>query len=149
MKSYSKIFKYVMWILIVISFGLVVFGFTKGFPASVASEDNGTVSSLLNWAYILFFAAIVITVNFGIGVSVKNNPKSLVKLLVGLVIVAVICGGAYLLAGGKPLVGYMGPEKSQQTLKLTDTILNLTYLFGILAIAAILVGEFVMSSRSK
>ena len=60
-----------------------------------------------------------------------NNPKSLLKLLAGLVAIVAVVAVAYVLAPGTPAVGYLGEPVSDSTLKLTDTMLNLTYfLFG-------------------
>jgi hypothetical protein len=63
--------------------------------------------------------------------------------------VAALCLVAYLLAKGNPAVAYNGPAVSAGTLKLTDTILNLTYIVGGAAIVAIIVGEVRMAIASK
>ena len=47
-----------------------------------------------------------------------------------------------------PAVG-MAQQPSASTLKLTDTILNLTYLTGGVAIVSIIVGEVVKGIRNK
>ena len=91
------------------------------------------------------FCVIVV----GLIVSTKNNPKSLVKIGIILVGVAVVCLIAYLLAKGDPAMAYNGPAVSAGTLKLTDTILNLTYIAGALAIISIVVGEIRMAIASK
>jgi hypothetical protein len=76
-----------------------------------------------------------------------NNPKSLLKILAGLVAVAAIAAVAYVLAPGTPAVGYLGEPVSDGTLKLTDTILNLTYFtFGV-AILSLVVGWIVGATR--
>ena len=62
---------------------------------------------------------------------------------------AVLCFIAFLLAKGNPAMAYNGPEVSAGTLKLTDTILNLTYIVGGAAILAIIVGEVRMAIASK
>ena len=76
-----------------------------------------------------------------------NNPKSLVKILVGLVVVAAIAAVAYVLAPGTPAVGYLGEPVSDQTLKLTDTILNRTYLTIGAALVSLVVGWIVGATR--
>ena len=76
-----------------------------------------------------------------------NNPKSLVKLLIGLVVIAAIIGVAYILAPGTPAVGYLGEPVSDMTLKLTDTMLNLTYLLCGGAILSLIVGAIVSATR--
>ena len=146
MKDYSKIFKIVKWVLAAISVALLVWGFVAGF------ESNGgrAVEVLLYWAYIILAIAILAVVVFGLIISAKNDPKSLVRLGIGLAVVALICFIAYLLAPGKmPLQWTNAKLPSAGELKLTDTILNLTYLTGAAAIVSIIVGEIVMSVRNK
>ena len=55
---------------------------------------------------------------------------------------AVIIGVAYVLAPGTPAIGYNGAPVTDQTLKLTDTILNLTY-FALGASALAILGSIV------
>ena len=140
MKDYSKIFKIVKWVLAAISVALLVWGFVAGF------ESNGgrAVEVLLYWAYIILAIAILAVVVFGLIISAKNDPKSLVRLGIGLAVVA------YLLAPGKmPLQWTNAKLPTAGELNLTDTILTLTYLTGAAAILSIIVGEIVMSVRNK
>ena len=146
MKNYSKIFKLVMLVLIVISVVLLVWGFFAGFEAN----DGRAVEVLLYWAYAILALAILAVVVFGLIISAKNDPKSLVRLGIGLLVIAAICFIAYLLAPGKmPLQWNNAKMPTASELKLTDTILNLTYFTGALAIISIIVGEIVMAIRSK
>ena len=146
MKNYSKLFKIVMLVLVVISVALLVWGFFAGFEAN----DGRAVEVLLWWAYIILGIAIAAVVIFGLIISAKNDPKSLVRLGIGLLAIAVICFIAYLLAPGKmPLQWNNAKVPTASELKLTDTILNLTYFTGALAIISIIVGEIVMAVRSK
>ena len=141
MKNYNKIFKWIMLAIIVVALGLLVWGFVKGFPANVA-EDNGTVDPLLNWGYVVIGIALFCVIVVGTIVSAINNPKSLVKLGIVLVAIAAVCFVVYLLSPGNEALN-LTIEKlpSATTLKLTDTVLNLTYLSGALAILAIVFGE--------
>ena len=146
MKNYSKFFKLVMLVLIVISVALLVWGFLAGFEAN----DGRAVEVLLYWAYIILAIAVLAVVVFGLVISAKNDPKSLVRLGVGLLAIAVVCFIAYLLAPGKmPLQWNNNTLPTAAQLKLTDTILNLTYFTGALAILSIIVGEIVMAVRNK
>ena len=146
MKNYSKIFKLVMLVLVIISVALLVWGFFAGFEAN----DGRAVEVLLWWAYIILGIAIAAVVIFGLIISAKNDPKSLVRLGIGLLAIAAICFVAYLLAPGKmPLQWNNAKMPTASELKLTDTILNLTYFTGALAIISIIVGEIVMAIRSK
>ena len=136
MKDINKIFKWGMIALIVVSVVLLVIGFTAGFEA----KDNLPVNALLIWAYIMIGLAIVAVVGAGLLVRLQVNPKGVVKLGIGLAVLVVICAAAYFIAPGKPALNLLA-QPSANTLKLTDAILLLTYLAGVLAIAAILFGE--------
>ena len=89
-------------------------------------------------------AAVVIGV---VVIGGINNPKTLLKLFAGLVVVAAIVAGAYFLAPGTPAVGYLGEPVSDMTLKLTDTMLNLTYLLCGGALLSLVVGAIVSATR--
>ena len=128
--------------LIVVSVGLLIWGFSKDFA------DNA-VDVLLYWTYCMLGLAVFSWIVIGLIVGAKNNPKSLVIIGIILVGVAALCLVAYLLAKGNPAVAYNGPAVSAGTLKLTDTILNLTYIVGGAAIVAIIVGEIRMAIASK
>jgi len=145
MKNYSKLFKILMLVLIVVSVVLLVLGFVKGFETS----DGKLVDTLLRWTYVMVGIAIFSAIIVGLLINIKNNPKSLIKLLIGLVAVAAICAIAYVLAPGNPAVALTTEQPGQSVLKLTDTILNLTYFAGGVAILSILVGEIVMAVRNK
>ena len=138
----NKIIKWGMVALIIASVALLLWGFSKGF-------EGNTVDVLLYWTYCMLGLAIFCWVVIGLIVSAKNNPKSLVKIGIAILGVAALCLVAYLLAKGNPAMAYNGPEVSAGTLKLTDTILNLTYITGGAAILAIIVGEIRMAIASK
>ena len=148
MKNFNKIFKWLMLALILVGVGILVWGFMTGYPATPAM-DNGTVDPLLYWAYALVGIAIFCIVVFGIAIAAVNNPKSLLKLCAGLVAIAAVCFVVYLVSTGAPAVGLLTAQPSASTLKLTDTVLNLTYLVGGLAIVSIVVGEIISAVRNK
>ena len=75
------------------------------------------------------------------------NPKTLLKLLLGLVVIAAIVAVAYVLAPGTPAIGYLGEPVSDGTLKLTDTVLNLTYFAFGASVLALVVGWIVSATR--
>jgi phosphoglycerol transferase MdoB-like AlkP superfamily enzyme len=141
MKSYNKIFKWAMVILIVVSVVLLVLGFTGGWK-------EGNVDTLLGWTYCMVGLALAAVVIVGLVVGAINDPKSLVKLGLGLVAVAAVCFIAYLIAPGAPAMGML-EQPSAATLKLTDTILYLTYFAGIVAVLSIVVGEIRLAITNK
>jgi hypothetical protein len=137
----NKIFKWVMIALILVSVGLLVWGFSQKFT-------DGNVEALLYWTYAMVALAIFSVVVLGLIVSAINNPKSLVKVGILLAGACALVLVAYLLAQGAPALGREGLDPVS-TLKLTDTILNLTYIVGAAAIVAIIVGEIRMAIVNK
>ena len=141
--KYEKIIK---WVLVALFIVGVVFSF-YGFAVGFETNGNAPVDNMLYCAYA--FAAIAIAAVL-LGVLVLggiNNPKSLLKLVLGLVVIAGIIAVAYVLAPGTPAVGYIGPEVPAGTLKLTDTLLNLTYLLFGASILSLVIGWVVGATR--
>ena len=148
MEKYNKIFKWVMLGLMAVSVLIVLIGSITGFPQRVV-DDNGTVDPLLYWTYFMVGLTIFCAIVFSIIIMAKNNPKSLVNLGIWAAAVIIICLLAYALAAGSPAVGYNGEPVSDNTLKLSDTILILTAFAGFAVIASIVVGEIVSKIRNK
>ncbi|MBQ7272571.1 MAG: hypothetical protein IJR12_03070 [Bacteroidales bacterium] len=145
-QKYAKIIKIVLWVLMVLSVGVLVWGFLTGFEAN----DGAATNVLLYWAYIVLGLALASVVCLGLYITATTNPKGLVKIGIALVAAAVLFGICYLLASGAPAVGYSGAKLPSATeLKMTDTILNLAYLVGGAAILAIICGEVLMAIRNK
>ncbi|MBQ3246046.1 MAG: hypothetical protein IJ504_07990 [Bacteroidales bacterium] len=144
--NYNKIIKWVLAILFVVGVVFSVYGFIVGWPATV-NDATLPVELALGCAYAFLLIAILAVVLGVVVIGGINNPKSLVKLLIGLVVIAAIIGVAYILAPGTPAVGYLGEPVSDMTLKLTDTMLNLTYLLCGGAILSLIVGAIVSATR--
>ena len=107
MKNINKIFKSLMWLLFAVSVGILVWGMVKGFPTSAAEGDNGTVNALVCWCYIIIGIAAAFAVIFGVGVAIANDPKSIIRIGIGVVVAAAICGIAYALAPASPAIGLL------------------------------------------
>ena len=142
---YSKIFKWASWILIIISFVILVWGSLTGWE----SGDGSKVDVLLRWAYFLLIVAVAAAVLAAIVISGLNNPKSLIKGLIGIAVVLALCYVIYLASSDAPLVGYFGEQPSANTLKMSTALLNITYLVGGCAILSIIVGEVISALRKK
>ena len=141
--KYDKIIKWVLVALFIVGIVFSVYGFLVGFE----SNGNAPVDNILYCAYA-FAAIAVFAVLLGVVViGGINNPKSLLKLVLGLVAIGAIVAVAYVLAPGTPAVGYIGEPVSDDTLKLTDTVLNLTYFTFGAAILALVVGWIVGATR--
>ena len=145
-QKYAKIFKIVLWVLMILSVCVLVWGFFTGFEAN----DGAATNVLLYWAYIVLGIAILAVVCLGLYITATTNPKGLIKIGIAVAGAAVLFGICYLLASGAPAVGYSGavpPTASE--LKMTDTILNMAYIVGGLAILSIIAGEILMTIRNK
>ena len=135
----NKFFKILMLVLILVSVGLLVWVSVVGFT----TNDGQAVDVLFYWAYVMVGLAVASWVLVGLVLMAKNNPKSLIKVGIVLVVAAALAFVAYLLAPGNPAVGRenISPADTLATLKLTDTVLNLTYFAGAAAVVAIIIGE--------
>ena len=126
----NKIFKITGWVL-----GLL--GIVFGILAFV--NEGSSVDLLLRYTYFLFFAAVVIWIGLAIFIAGRNNPKNLLKAAGVVVGIAVLVVLAYVLSSGAPAIN-VKTQPTTQWLKLTDTMLLLTYVLGGAAIVAIIVG---------
>ena len=145
-QKYAKIIKIVLWVLMILSICVLVWGSIKGFEAN----DGAATDMLLYWAYIVLGIALVSVICIGLYVTATTNPKGLIKIGIAVVAAAVLFGICYLLASGDPAVGYSGAKLPTATeLKMTNTILNLAYLVGGAAILSIIVSEVFMTIRNK
>ena len=108
------------------------------------------MNTILVWAYVMLGIALIAVLCVGLYISATTDPKSLVRIGIGLAAAVVLCLVAYFLASGAPAIGFTGatpPTASE--LKLTDTVLNLTYILGAGAIIAIICGEVISAIRTK
>ena len=140
--KFETIVKVVLWVLMVVRAGITAWGYATGF-------NDISVDTLLYWAYVLVIVGVAAAILFGITVSAINNPKNLIKMGIELVAVVVVVGVVYFLSSGAPAVGYVGKEVSPMTLKLTDTVLNLTYILCALTVLAIILGGIRNAIRNK
>ena len=135
----NKIFKITGWVL-----GLL--GIVFGILAFV--NEGSSVDLLLRYTYFLFFAAVVIWIGLAIFIAGRNNPKNLLKaagVVVGVTALVVL---AYVLSAGAPALN-VKTQPTPQWLKLTDTMLLLTYVLGGAAIIAIIVGAVRAAINNK
>ena len=141
--KYDKIIKWVLVALFIVGIVFSVYGFLVGFE----TNGNAPVDNILYCAYAFAAIAVLAVVLGVVVIGGINNPKSLLKLVLGLVAIGAIVAVAYVLAPGTPAVGYLGDPVSDGTLKLTDTVLNLTYFTFGLSILALIVGWVVGAVR--
>ena len=141
--KYAKIIKWILAVLFVVGIVFSFYGFLVGFE----TNGNAPVDNMLYCAYAFALITIAAVVFGVVVIGGINNPKSLLKLLAGLLAIVAVVAVAYVLAPGTPAVGYLGDPVSDNTLKLTDTMLNLTYfLFGG-ALLALVAGWIIGATR--
>ncbi len=130
-----------MIVLLLVSILITIFAWVKGF-------NDTSVNILFYWTYAMVAVAIISIVFIAGWVGVKNDKKFLVKVLSVVGGTAIVCAAVYFLSPGAPAIG-IAQQPSQSTLKLTDTILNLTYLISAVAILSIIIGTIVEGIRNK
>ena len=148
--KYEKIIKWVLAVLFVVGIVLSIYGFIVGWPTDDQKWDTSLhfPVDLILWGAYAFAGITILAVIFGVFViGGINNPKTLVGLLIGVIVIAAVVGGAWMLAPGTPAIGYMGDPVSDFNLKLTDTMLSLTYLIFGAAIVSLIVGWVVGATR--
>ena len=137
--KYDKIIK---WILLAL--------FIVGWPAEEEKWDTSLhfPVDLILWGAYIFAGITILSVVFGVVViGGINNPKSLVKLLIAVVAIVAVVGGAWFFAPGTPAIGYLGDPVSDFSLKLTDATLILTYASCGAAILSLVIGWIVGATR--
>ena len=139
----NKIIKIIAWVLGLLGIVLGVWCLANG-----SATNEGPVDAVLRYAYILLIAAVVILLGLAIIMGAKNDPKSLVRALIILVGIAVLVAIAYALASGAPALN-VKQQPSGSMLKLTDTMLVLTYILGGAAIVAIIFGVIRNAIKNK
>ena len=144
-KKFTKILEICLLVLSLI--GLVAFfiynGKTGMYSVSNLAEALATTSMLdmlLFWAYILVIAALVLVVVLSL-INMAGNRKSLRKTGIVLLIAVVLIGASFLLASGDPIAVNMAVQPSHATLKMTDTLLNLSYALVVIALLALVWGS--------
>lgn len=144
MKNYAKLFKLIMLVLIVLSVAVFLTGWIAGFEAG----KGWPVDLLFYWTYVMLAIAGIAIVCVGGYISAKSDASFLKKMLFVIGGTVALVAVVYLLSPGKPAMGML-EQPSAATLKLTDTILNLTYILAAGAILAIIGGEVYNSVMGK
>ena len=148
--KYEKLTKWLLALLFVAGVVLSVYGFIVGWPAEEEKWDTSLhfPVDLILWGAYIFAGITILSVIFGVVViGGINNPKSLVKLLIAVVAIVAVVGGAWFFAPGTPAIGYLGDPVSDFSLKLTDATLILTYASCGAAILSLVIGWIVGATR--
>lgn len=100
------------------------------------ANGDASVNTILYGTYFMVVIAILALFTVIFIITGLNNPKSLVSILIGVIVIAALVIGAWMMAPGTPIHGpeyyqALGPDAkvpSEGDLKLTDAVLYLTYL---------------------
>lgn len=116
--------KYASWCILGVGVLIVLIGVIMGFDASNAVA----IDLMLYWSYALIGIALCAIVVLGLFLAAKNDVNQLktIGIVVGGGLLLVLI--AWLLAPASAPLAYNGPAVTHSDLKLTDTVLNLTYI---------------------
>ena len=134
----SKFTKYLLYILFAVSLVFIIGFFVN---------QDAMLDSFLYYTYILVGIALVAAFVLPM-LKLFSNPKGLKKMLLFLLLAVVLVGVSYALASSDPLVVKINVEATENTLKLTDAGLILTYILSVFAFLAILLGGVVKMVRN-
>jgi phosphoglycerol transferase MdoB-like AlkP superfamily enzyme len=153
--SLSKILRIVLAILLTITLVLALWFVSKtgdidsSLDADVQIEQFGSsLEWILNWTYVLFFAATGSAVLFSI-VGIFKDSKTAKKAVLPILATIVIFVIAYALSSGDLLQiqGYTGTDNNPSTLKWVDTGIIATYFLFAGAAASIVFAEVIKIFR--
>jgi len=125
--------KYASWCILGVGVLIVLLGVIMGFESS----DAVAIDMMLYWSYALIGIALCAIVVLGLFLAAKNDVNQLksIGIVVGGGLALVLI--AWLLAPASAPLAYNGPAVTDGDLKLTDTVLNLTYIACCAAVASI------------
>ena len=141
----SKVSRIAFYIAMAVSVALIVLFFGVGFNDIETINNNDMRSpqftdALLYWIYALTTIAVVLVLGFGIvsfGKNFKESPVGALKGLMGVLLLVVLFGVAYLLASdapiyvnGKKLADSDGNPIAASSYFLTDVLIYVQYALG-------------------
>lgn len=138
-----KILTIAKWALMLISVVLFALFFTNVVPLSDMQSqiENGTTNMFLGWALVLLCVCAAAAVAFPV-VNMVANPKSAIKTIIALAVVAVIFGISYAMSSGA--LDSMAPtlvESDESTRLWSGAGLNALYITLTLTIVAVIASE--------
>ncbi len=142
MKKITKVASIVLYVLLAVSVILSALMILGPTAMEGVFEVPVFTDTVLNYAIVLVFATLVITLLFEI-VNMIVNPGAAKRSLISAGIIILILGISYVMADGTPMtiIGYEGKDNVPSMLNVTDTGLFTFYiLFGV-AVFSILVTE--------
>jgi len=135
-------------VLFVVSAVIVVMFYAKVVPLSsdVEQMEHPITDTFIGWAYILFFVcALLAFLVFPLWDFIKqiiDNPKSVVKTLIVIAVVALVCVIAYVLADGSfNSITETLAETNEKELKWSGAGLNALYISLGIAVLSVIYAE--------
>lgn len=132
-KKENKTMKVIEIILMVISLAV----FVMAMMLIGDNIDAPMLDGYLGWTYILLGIALVFTIGFPL-VRAFKNKKSLLKLILLIVAVVVVFGGAYIIAPGNAIS--VNTDATADTFKFADAALYIVYVFVAVAFLSLIWG---------
>ena len=152
MSKFAKILEYVLLAVGVVIIALFYFNNGSGnFSLSNLAEilsSTTLVDGILWWTYALVILAIALIVVLSV-VAIFGNKKSLKSTGIVLLIAVVLVAASYFLASGNPVAVNVATQPSAATFKMTDAILNLTYILFVGVIVSLLGGIVVNAFKKR
>jgi hypothetical protein len=112
-------------------------------PALKQISDLGSILDIFfYWAYLLAALAVILAIGLPL-INIISNPKSGLKTLISVAIIAVMLFVAYQFADGTvmDIAGYKGPDNIPSRLKFTDMGIFSMYAMIVAAIGVVLYAE--------
>ena len=122
-----KILELILFVVSLVLFAIV-------FTAKPTTTDSASLDAFLYWIYALVCLALCVTLLFPLFGAFKSKQK-LLRLIILILGVVVIVGGAWLLAPGTPIE--TKATVADGDFKFADTVLYVTYFVVCAAIVAL------------
>ena len=124
-----KILELILFVVSLVLFGIV-------FANSPKTTDAACLNPFLYWIYALVVLALCVTLLFPLVGAFKSKKKFL-RLIILILAVVVIVGGAWLLAPGTP-IDVNASKVEAGTFKFADAVLYVTYLVVCAAVVSLI-----------
>ena len=123
-----KILELILFVVSLVLFAIV-------FTAKPTTTDSASLDAFLYWIYALVCLALCVTLLFPLFGAFKSKKK-LLRLVILILGVVVIVGGAWLLAPGTPIE--TKATVADGDFKFADTVLYVTYFVVCVAILSLI-----------
>jgi hypothetical protein len=105
----------------------------------IMSFEEAMVDYVLPLSYWLIGAAVILALVMGIAVSVMSNPKGMMRSLIAIVLLAIVFGIGYSIAGDemKPFYQEFGVETPGDSKLVGGGLMTFYILFAIAAVGIV------------